>query len=75
MKFIKFYLLKRQIWLQHNYYVHKKILIIVNNSAKQLGFIIKGKKEIKKCDINYFWQIKILLNFFTKQSQVHENYK
>ncbi len=48
MKFIKFYLLKRQNWLQHNYYVLRKNLIIVSNSAKQCGFIIKGKKENKK---------------------------
>jgi len=40
VKFVKFYLLKRQNWLQQNYYVHKKNKIIVTSNVKQYEFQI-----------------------------------
>jgi hypothetical protein len=41
VKFIKFHPLKRQNWLQQNYYVRKSNLIIVIGSVKQCGTQIK----------------------------------
>jgi hypothetical protein len=41
VKFILIYPLKKQNWLQKNYYAHKSNLIIVIGSVKQCGTQIK----------------------------------
>jgi hypothetical protein len=45
-EFIEFYLLKRENWLEQNYYVKKNDLIIVIASAKQRGAQIEYLRSI-----------------------------